>query len=225
MISSSEAPNPGTARRIAYLAVGYVLLLVAIWTARPAQLWWSLLAAGWIVFSVLRMGRGVDELGLTLVRFKRSAWIVGAAVAVATAMAAAALALGTLHPFFGLAPQIPHALLYAFWALQQEFILQCFFFVELQELLGTRWAIVAAAVLFATAHLPNPMLTACTLMMALLFAAAFARYRNLYVLGIAHAILGLALAISVPDDLHRHMRVGLGYLHYHTKVSRTVPLR
>ena len=42
----------------------------------------------------------------------------------------------------------------------------------------------------------------------------FLRYRNLYALGLAHGILGLCVAITVPDALHHHMRVGLGYLRY-----------
>ena len=200
--------------RVAHLAIGYALLLTAIWTTRPAQLWWSLAAAVWIVFSVVRMGRSARELGLRFSNFRPSAWIIPASAALALAMSAIALALGTFHPLFGLLPQIPHSLTYAFWAFQQEFILQCFFFLELEALLGTRRAVVAAAILFATAHLPNPVLTAATLVMALFFSAAFARYRNLYALAFAHAILGLALAVSVPDNIHRHMRVGIGYLHY-----------
>jgi hypothetical protein len=36
---------------------------------------------------------------------------------------------------------------------------------------------------------------------------------------VAHAILGLTIAITVPDNIHRHMRVGIGYYHYH--VHRT----
>jgi hypothetical protein len=40
-------------------------------------------------------------------------------------------------------------------------------------------------------------------------------HRNLYPLAVAHALIGLALAVSVPDSIQRHMRVGLGYLHYH----------
>jgi hypothetical protein len=48
-------------------------------------------------------------------------------------------------------------------------------------------------------------IAACTL---------FLRYRNLYALGLAHGILDLCIAISVPDAVTHHMMVGLGYLHY-----------
>jgi len=43
----------------------------------------------------------------------------------------------------------------------------------------------------------------------------FRRYRNLYALGLAQGLLGLCFAVCVPDALNHHMRVGLGYLHYH----------
>jgi len=31
---------------------------------------------------------------------------------------------------------------------------------------------------------------------------------------VAHGLIGLAIAVSIPDSLHHHMRVGLGYLRY-----------
>ena len=48
-------------------------------------------------------------------------------------------------------------------------------------------------------------LTACLL---------YLRYRNLYPLMIAHAIFGIAIAITVPGPVDHNMRVGLGYLTY-----------
>jgi hypothetical protein len=32
---------------------------------------------------------------------------------------------------------------------------------------------------------------------------------------LAQGLLGLCFAICVPDSLHHHLRVGLGYLRYH----------
>jgi hypothetical protein len=50
--------------------------------------------------------------------------------------------------------------------------------------------------------------------MGLIFAELFRRYRNIYWLGLAHALLGIAVAVSVPDALHHQMRVGVAYMHY-----------
>jgi len=76
-------------------------------------------------------------------------------------------------------------------------------------------AVWVAAVLFASAHIPNPVLTVATLLGALFFCEMFLRYRSIYPLGIVHAMLELSLAASFPDALLRHMRVGLGYLQFH----------
>jgi len=46
--------------------------------------------------------------------------------------------------------------------------------------------------------------------------ALFRRYHNLYAVGLAQGLLGLCFAICVPDALHHHLRVGLGYLRYHS---------
>jgi hypothetical protein len=40
------------------------------------------------------------------------------------------------------------------------------------------------------------------------------RYRNLYPLMMAHAILGITVALTVPGPVVHNMRVGLGYLTY-----------
>ena len=84
----------------------------------------------------------------------------------------------------------------------------------LRILPGKRYAAVVAATIFAVAHLPNPILTAATLVWGLIACLVFLRYRNLYTLAITHAILGVCLAISIPGPVIRNMRVGLGYLTY-----------
>jgi membrane protease YdiL (CAAX protease family) len=71
-----------------------------------------------------------------------------------------------------------------------------------------------AGTLFAAAHLPNLVLTAATLVWGIVSCALFLRYRNLWALGLAQGLLGLCFAICVPDALHHHLRVGLGYLRY-----------
>jgi len=121
---------------------------------------------------------------------------------------------GTLRPLYGSRP-LDHALGYALWAMIQEFILNSYFFVSLEELLPrSRDAAIAAVMLFTLAHVPNPVLLAGTLLLSAFFVALFRRYRNIYPLGIAHAILGLTLAIALPDSVLRHMRVGIGYYHF-----------
>ena len=103
---------------------------------------------------------------------------------------------------------------YVIWAAVQEFLLQSFFFTRCEDLVGSSTAVWAAATMFANAHLPNPFLTAFSLAGGLFFCEMFRRYRSLYPLMLGHALLGLTIAITMPDSLMHHMRAGIGYLQY-----------
>ena len=71
-----------------------------------------------------------------------------------------------------------------------------------------------ASLLFALAHLPNPILAPITLIWGFAACLLFLRYRNLYPLMIAHAILGITIAVAIPGPVVHNMRVGLGYVTY-----------
>jgi len=100
---------------------------------------------------------------------------------------------------------------YVIWAFAQQFLLQSFFFLRLETLAGSRWALLGSTALFTAAHLPNLVLTLMTLAGAVFFTTIFRKYRSIYPLGIVHAFLGIAVAYSFPDSLMHHMRVGLSY--------------
>jgi len=61
---------------------------------------------------------------------------------------------------------------------------------------------------------PNPFLMPATLLWGFASCLLFLRYRNLYPLMMAHAILGITVAITIPGPVVHNMRVGLGYLTY-----------
>ena len=111
-------------------------------------------------------------------------------------------------------PNLQSAWGYVIWAMVQEFMLQSFFFNRFEELYRSSAAVWIAATLFAAVHLPSPILTTATLIGALFFCEMFRRYRSIYPLGIVHAMLGLTIAMIMPDSLLHHMRVGIGYLRY-----------
>lgn len=147
--------------------------------------------------------------------------VFGASVVLGTGLATLALMLILVSSLGGqipanptLFPNLQSAWGYLIWALIQEFILQSFFFNRFEELYGSAAAVWIAATLFAAAHLPNPILTTATLIGALFFCEAFRRYRNIYPLALVHAMLGLTIALTVPDSLLHHMRVGIGYLRH-----------
>ena len=100
----------------------------------------------------------------------------------------------------------------------QEFLLLDFFLLRLLRLLRSgKAAALAAMGLFAIAHLPNPVLTALTVLWGWISCRLFLRFRNVYPLAMAHAILGISVAITVPGPIDHDMHVGLGYFMYHPR--------
>jgi hypothetical protein len=123
---------------------------------------------------------------------------------------------GTLKHLYGDRPVTWHALSYSIWALEQQFILNSFFYRRFEALLGVRdRAVWMTALLFGLVHIPNPVLVPATFAGGLFFVAVFRRYQNLYPLALAHAMFGITLALTIPDHWLRHMRVGIGYFRFH----------
>jgi membrane protease YdiL (CAAX protease family) len=203
-------------RDILELVFVYGLIIAVIWTPMPAQriLFWIVFVSI-ITITALR-GESLRTMGLAADGFWRSLWIVLAALVLSGVAILVAAQAGTLHPLFG--RNMPLGLRiggYTVWAFLQEFIMQVYVLLRLLRLLSNRTtAILLAALLFAIAHIPNPVLTGLTLLWGLIACTLYLRYRNLYTLGVAHAVLGICVAVTVPDSVHHHMRVGVGYLTY-----------
>ena len=195
------------------LAGGYLLLELALWSGPVWQIIFGVFMLAWAAGWVITSRDTSRQLGVDKYAWRRGMWILPCAVGLSAGMLSAAYLGGTLHSLFGMPRPFPHGLVYAFWAVEQEFMLQSFYFVTLRKLLPERWAILISAFLFSLAHLPNPLLTVLTLFGGYMFTSLFARYRSVYIIGVAHAVLGLSLAMVVPDSVIHHMRVGLGYYH------------
>ena len=215
-VHEAHAALPSRVRlREGLLVAGcYVLLLWAIWSPPRRQIVVGAVALLSMVVVTFLRRLPMRQLGLDLGAFRRGAWIVVAAACVATGMVLLSAAFGTLQPLASNTTVLLRTSLYLVWALEQQFMLQSFLFVGVERALGTRIAVLACAGLFGFAHLPNPVLTLATLAAGVLFTLAFARYRNVYLLAVAHLILGLAFAVAVPEEVHHHMRVGWGYSRY-----------
>jgi membrane protease YdiL (CAAX protease family) len=225
VVSAQPAAWGSPRRDLFELALGYALILSVIWTERPAQRILYCITVVTLVAVTLLRRDSLKTLGLGGEGFLRSLWVPALAAALAGVAMFAAWRLHTLHLHFG-RPVFHFGLNfrftgYAIWAMLQQFLLQDYFLLRLLRLVNRRWlAAVLATGLFTLAHLPNPLLVALTLVWGLVACVLFLRYRNLYTLGVAHAILGIAVALTAPNHIQRHMRVGIGYLHYHAGVRR-----
>ena len=105
--------------------------------------------------------------------------------------------IGLTGALLALAPYLP-------WGVVQQYALNGYFLNRLNS--G-----ILASVLFCAAHAPNPFLMAVTLPLAWVATQLYRRNRNLFVLGIAHAVIGWMLFLVAPDSISHHLRVGPAY--------------
>lgn len=215
-----------TRRRDLFELLGiYGLILVVIWTPRPWQIPMWAFASVTIIAVIAVSYEGLKAMGICTENLRRSLWGVGLSLGVAITAVYLAGRMHTLHFPSTPASAVRHFGLYALWAAIQQLILQCFFLSRSMRLLSNATAAATlSAVLFAVAHLPNPILTVITLVCGLASCLFFLRYRNLLPLAVAHAILGICIAVTIPGQLDHNMRVGISYLTYvdHAVLSQRV---
>jgi membrane protease YdiL (CAAX protease family) len=206
-------PEPGSTRDLLEVVLGYGLILFVLWMPEFPQRVLTPVALLATLTIVLARRPSLDDLGLSRRGLARSFWILPAAIVLAIVSLLIARQLGTLHPLYK--GDFKHIAGYILWTLYQQFLMNDLFMPRLTRLLASEGAAVGlAAVLFAAAHLPNLPLAVATLIWGAISCGLFRRYRNLYALGLAQGVLGLCFAVCVPDALHHHLRVGLGYLRY-----------
>lgn len=207
-------------RDLLELTLVYGLILVVLWTPGPWQVMlWGISGVS-IVALICVSFDGMKSMGFCTDNLRESLWAVGLAVILSAAAVLLAYRLHTLQLPGSPILFVQHYGAYAVWAFIQQIVLQCFLLSRLLRLIpDARLAAVAAAVLFAGAHLPSPLLTAVTLICGLAACLIFLRYRNLYPLAMAHAILGIAIGITVPAAIDHNMLVGLSYLTYGQKTA------
>jgi membrane protease YdiL (CAAX protease family) len=216
MPAAGNSVATGRKRRdLLELSAGYGLILLVIWTPRPLQTVLYYVALVVLAAIFWRSFVSWTAMGLHAMNFLRSLWVVGVALMLAGVAVLVAIRLHTLHVPDGSALFLKRYWGYILWSFVQQVLLLDFFLLRLLRSMPRRTSAVAAtAGIFALAHLPNPILTPLTLLWGLGACLIFLRYRNLYPLAMAHAILGICIAVTVPGTVSHNMRVGLGYLQY-----------
>ena len=162
------AAAPSSSRHIAWdigeLLIGYCLILAVIWTPRPLQHWLYYIALGWFIVSILLSFEGWRAMGCCVAGFWRSSWVVGVALILTAIATFFASSLHTLHHPGGPTAWVKTFAGYTLWALAQQLLLQGYFLARLLRIIPrANLAAFITAVVFALAHLPNPILTPLTL--------------------------------------------------------------
>jgi membrane protease YdiL (CAAX protease family) len=218
-----SVPTHSPRRDAIEIAIAYALIMAVEWTPRPLQRVLWILAAVGLALIVWRSFDGWQAMGFRAANFLRALWISAAALLLAAIAIVIAARMHTLLVPGGVLAFFASYCAYAVWAGVQQFLLQGVFLLRFLHLIPRpAAAALAAAALFSTAHLPNSVLMPITFFWGFAACLLFLRYRNIYPLMIAHAILGITVAITIPGPVDHNMRVGLGYLRYdpHRQVHR-----
>jgi len=202
-------PVQGKYSWLVALAGGYALIVATVWAQGLAlQLLLPLDIAFFLTAAVLTLRSSDFELP----RLTLTAVISGIGLVIAGIVLLAGLRLGTLHSLFGKQTSWMYGAVYFVWAIAQQWIQQSLFFVRLERVLPKGADSFVVAALFGLAHLPNPVLAPVTFVGGWILSEVFRRYRHVVPLGIAHALVGLAIGFTVPDHINHQMEVGTGYL-------------
>jgi membrane protease YdiL (CAAX protease family) len=161
-------------------------------------------------------GESFRELGFRFDNFFRAMWLLLLPMAVAAAACLlVAWRLGAAIDFFRWHPNrnlILQMILGFAWAVAQQYVLQGFLNRRAMLVAGSGWpSILMVAVIFGCLHLPNPWITAITVVAGAIFAAIYQRAPNLFALAVAHAAMTWFMVSTLPQSALRHLRVGFGY--------------
>ncbi|HVJ06308.1 MAG TPA: CPBP family intramembrane glutamic endopeptidase [Candidatus Saccharimonadales bacterium] len=194
------------------LLLPIALLEAALWLPQRIGILFGIGALWYIAWQLRKATGERRSLGLDWRGLTRGWRPLGVTLALAAAILATAYFSGSLHRLWGLQHPWYAVVAYTCWAFVQEFMLQCFCARMLRALVSRVSSLLLSGVVFSVAHLPNPTLTLITFFAGVAFTAIYARKRNLFVVAVIHAVLGLTLAVSTPDAWFHGLRVGRDFL-------------
>ena len=128
-------PQPGPARDLIELILGYGLIVFILWIPEFPQRILSPVAL-LVTLAIVLIGRpSLDDLGLSRRGLAQSWWILPAAVIFTVGSALVAKRVGTLHPLYK--GDLKHVTGYVLWTLYQQFLLNDYFMPRLTRLLSS----------------------------------------------------------------------------------------
>ncbi len=192
-------------------AAGFALIMFYIWRLRfTAPRAWIFIVALFILSHILH-GERTASVGFRWTNFRECAERLAPALGlIALSLLSFGLLLQTLRPI-SLEYGLMCLLAYCPWGIFQQYLLNGYIANRLLGAFSARYVPLIAAALFSGAHLPNWFLMLVTFVTGYISTRVFMRYRNLYFLGMAHAVIGTLLFVVIPDSISHHLTVGPGF--------------
>jgi hypothetical protein len=193
----------------------FLLIMLYIWWVRLYVPWVAAAVLGFVISTHFVHGESSRWLGFGWKNFRLALVAVGPPV---TALVLVLMGTGFLLRTVRAASFTQAALgiaAYILWGLFQQYLLNGYFVNRLAEFQGKprgQAVPLAAAAMFSMVHLPNWFLMAVTFVGGYVCARVYLQYRNLYVLALAHGVVGFFLFLVVPDSIGAHFLVGPRYL-------------
>lgn len=195
----------------------YATILLYIWRWQDTHpfLWIPMLAA--VLFSQWLYGDTLEGMGLTGCEFRPCARaslpllavVIGGAFLDGLWVHHSISRLASLHVWLSLGG-------YFLWCSFQQYLTQSYFHRRLMKVMpSAHLRSFAIGLLFAGAHIPNPVLMFATFAGGVVFAEIFARHPNIWPLAIVQAVAGFLIGALSPPWLIHSMRVGPGYFFFH----------
>ena len=213
--SQARAVSPWVTATEVLAVYAAILLYIWRWQETHPFLWIPMLAA--VIFSQWFYGDTLEKMGLTGREFRPCARaslpflaiVIAGAVADGLWVHHSISRLATLHVWLSLGA-------YFLWCSFQQYLTQSYFHRRLMRVMPSRrLRAFAVGLLFAGAHIPNPVLMAATFAGGIVFAEIFTRHRNIWPLAIIQAVAGFLIGALSPPWIIHSMRVGPGYFLFH----------
>jgi membrane protease YdiL (CAAX protease family) len=189
----------------------YAMIMAYIWKLRYSfgSAWVGIL--GLMLLSHLARRENPSSLGFRM-RDMGECWRKFAPVLafLSLLMVAFGILFHTMRPI-GVGMALASWAVYVPWGVFQQYVLNGYFLNRFHAVLGRRAASLMAAVLFCGVHAPNWFLMMVAFPAGYCSTLIYQRYRNLYILGLAHATVGFLLFLVVPDSVSHHLRIGPGW--------------
>lgn len=204
-------PNRAAARIELLAATALVLSYIWLWQGSfPGDVAVCLILFLGIAFwGHHRLGETARDLGFRLDNLRESAALVfSIVVPLIVLMVIGGLALGLNRE-----PPVPRLLtrviLMPLFGVAQQYALLGFYLRRFEEAIPGRWLPVLASVtVFTLLHFPNSVLMGLTLLVSLGACWLYRKAPNLWVLGLAHGLLSITIAMFLAKLLVFGLKVG-----------------